>query len=449
MKLVKHSFYNILGLGLPIFVAIFSIPVLIHSLGDARFGMLTLIWAVVSYFGLFDLGLGRALTQELSVIYAKEDVKSEAAVVATSVVIMTFLGLMAALILGFCAQWLLSFIQEIPDKQEALNAMYAMAIAMPAIIMTSCFKAILEAKHEFEIINLIRLPLGIFNYIGPVMVALYINPRLDYVAIILAIGRILGCISYGWYAWSSLSKKHGQFIFDAKRIKQLCISGGWLTVSNVVSPFMGYIDRFMIGAIASAAFVAYYATPQELITKLWIIPGAVTTILFPAFAADIIKDKSKVSKLFNQSILWLFWILLPVTVFIACFANEILSVWVGHDFAKESKIYLQIFSAGILLNCLAHIPFTLIQSAGHSKITAYIHLIELPIFIFALWMFTSKYGVLGASLAWIIRISLDAILLFIACNLLMKWNFSKIFNISNLLYLIITFTIFIMILIFR
>ena len=62
MRVLRHTFYNLLGLGLPLLAAVVTIPVLVSELGDARFGLLTLIWAVVSYFGLFDLGLGRALT---------------------------------------------------------------------------------------------------------------------------------------------------------------------------------------------------------------------------------------------------------------------------------------------------------------------------------------------------------------------------------------------------
>ena len=44
-------------------VAIFSIPILIRDLGTDRFGVLALAWAIVGYASLFDLGLGRALTQ--------------------------------------------------------------------------------------------------------------------------------------------------------------------------------------------------------------------------------------------------------------------------------------------------------------------------------------------------------------------------------------------------
>jgi len=44
-------------------VAVFCIPILIRGLGKERFGLLTLAWVLIGYAGLFDLGLGRALTQ--------------------------------------------------------------------------------------------------------------------------------------------------------------------------------------------------------------------------------------------------------------------------------------------------------------------------------------------------------------------------------------------------
>ena len=41
-------------------VALATIPALVRRLGTDRFGILTIGWAVLGYFSLFDLGLGRA-----------------------------------------------------------------------------------------------------------------------------------------------------------------------------------------------------------------------------------------------------------------------------------------------------------------------------------------------------------------------------------------------------
>jgi O-antigen/teichoic acid export membrane protein len=200
------------------------------------------------------------------------------------------------------------------------------------------------------------------------------------------------------------------------------VSGGWLTLSNIISPFMGYVDRFIIGGIVSAAAVAYYTTPQEIITKLWIVPGALTAVLFPAFAANVTERNRKTRPLFFKAVYWLFLTLFPVTLFLALFSQEILTVWVSAEFALQSAMLMQIFAAGILINCLAHVPFTLIQGAGQPRIVAIIHSIELPFFLLVLWGLTINYGVLGAALAWFIRMSVDTLLMFVYCNSLQGWT---------------------------
>ena len=61
--LARNTLWNLLGSGAPAVVALLAIPVLIRHIGIARFGLLTIIWTVVGYFSLFDLGLGAVLTR--------------------------------------------------------------------------------------------------------------------------------------------------------------------------------------------------------------------------------------------------------------------------------------------------------------------------------------------------------------------------------------------------
>jgi O-antigen/teichoic acid export membrane protein len=62
-RVLKRSLaWNALGTLLPVLAAVVAVPPLIDGLGAERFGLLTLVWALVGYASLFDLGLGRALT---------------------------------------------------------------------------------------------------------------------------------------------------------------------------------------------------------------------------------------------------------------------------------------------------------------------------------------------------------------------------------------------------
>lgn len=412
MKLARHTIFNLLGLGLPLLFALVTIPALVQALGHERFGLLTLIWAITSYFGLLDLGLGRALTQQLAVVLDQKRDIDVGPLCASALMCMALVGVLGGALMIMLAPWGVGLIKQLPDPQEAVQATLIMGLATPFIVLTAGLRGMLEACHAFEALNYIRLPMGLWTFAGPWFVVEVWGPDLVWITLVLAVGRALAAIVHGWVAWRRLPQMRGRLEVQRRWLKPLLRSGGWLTLSNVVSPLMGYADRFVIGVAVSAAAVAYYATPQEIVTKLWIVPGALTAVLFPAFAAQVVKQDGSSWQLYDRAVAALFVVLLPICAGLALFAGELLQAWLGPAFARESTLILQIFALGILINCLAHVPLTWLHGAGHFRAPALLHCIELPLFLMALWGLCRHGGLLGAALAWLLRISADAALLF-------------------------------------
>jgi O-antigen/teichoic acid export membrane protein len=175
---------------------------------------------------------------------------------------------------------------------------------------------------------------------------------------------------------------------------------------------MVYLDRLLIGAMLGVAAVAYYATPYEVITKLWLLPAALLGVLFPMFSAGISTGDARMLRLFGQSILVVFVALAPITLLAVVFGGEALNLWVGAEFARNSTIVLQWLAIGVMVNSLAQIPFTVLQGGGRPDVTAKLHLAELPIYLGVFWWLTSRYGIEGAAIAWVVRAAIDAVLLF-------------------------------------
>jgi len=79
-------------------------------------------------------------------------------------------------------------------------------------------------------------------------------------------------------------------------------------------------------------------------------------------------------------------------------------------------VILQILAFGVLLNCMANIPYNALQALGRPDITGKFHLLELPFYCVLLVILIPRWGIAGAALANSIRISADAVLLFWALN---------------------------------
>jgi len=410
--LLRNTLYNLLGLGFPLFVAIVTIPVLIASLGVDRFGILTLIWAVVSYFGLFDLGMGRALTRHLAEIWARGDQEQAKRLVSNGLAVMAGLGIAAGILMALGAEWSIRRFSGVINQRETVNAVFAMSAAIPFIIVTSGLRGILEAKQAFAVVNAIRLPMGVYTFVAPVVVVKYWENDLGLIALILTLGRIIACLAHVWFCYRLLPDIKNWFHIDRSLIKVLFHTGKWMTVSNLLNPLTVYLDRFVIGLTISVSAVAYYVTPYEIVTKLWLIPGALTAVLFPRFAQASISSPHPAQQLFRRGVMVVFLVIYPITLGIALFSRELLTLWLDADFAAHSYRLLQVFAFGILVNSIAHIPFTFLQGVGRSDRTGRLHAIEFPVYAVLLWGAARTMGLPGVVSAWLLRILADTLLLF-------------------------------------
>jgi O-antigen/teichoic acid export membrane protein len=211
---LRHSFLNLLGLGLPLVVAIAAIPLLIDALGVERFGILTLIWALVSYFGLFDLGLGRALTRELAANRAHGEPATARRLASTALAVMGVLGLAAGVLLALGAESAGRLFGSEHNPSEVVHAVYAMAVAMPFILTTSGLRGILEADQAFGIVNAIRVPLGVYTFLAPVAVVHYWSNDLGLVAASLTGGRMLAYFAHAWFCRRATATGADRFRID-------------------------------------------------------------------------------------------------------------------------------------------------------------------------------------------------------------------------------------------
>ena len=412
----RNFVYNLLGLGLPLIVALVAIPVLIRALGVEQFGILTIIWAVVSYFGLLDLGLGRAVTQQVATCMAGGDEERLRRIVGTSSALMLGLGVIAGLIMLATAGVLARELTSASDPAVVTRAFWWMALAMPAVVLTSGYRGILEALGRFGLVNVIRLPMGIFTYAGPMLAVWLGYGDLATIAAVLCVGRILAFAVHASCAYQAMPRAARAAAYDSSLIAPLLSMGGWITVTNVVSPIMNYTDRFFLGIAMSASAVAYYATPQELVMRLGIIPSAITAVLFPIFAAQSIGALT--GRLTGQ--MWrytavIFVMLVPFTAALVIFAEPLLSLWISREFAAQATVMLQIMAVAALFSGLAQVPFTMLQARAKAAQTAALHLIELPLYLGLLWALVTNDGVIGAALAWLFRIGVDMIALYYLC----------------------------------
>jgi O-antigen/teichoic acid export membrane protein len=410
--LARSSAYNFLSAALPLLAAVFTAPILIHRLGVSRFGLLNLAWVLIGYFSLFDFGLGRALTQLVARHIGAGREEETPPLIWTGLTIMGSFGAAGALAVAALAGVIARSVEAPADlRGEAQAALYLMSLSIPFVIMTAGLRGVLEAKQRFDLTSALRLPMGLYSYLGPLAVTC-VTARLTWVVAALLVGRVVAWTAHVYFCLRVVPSLAARREVILGLAPDLLRFGGWMTVSNVVGPIMVNLDRFLIGALVSVSAVAYYATPFDTITQMWVISSAVTAVLFPAFATQLTEEEKYDPLHLERGVRLIFLTVFPLALVVFTFAGEGLRLWLGSDFEQQGAGVVRWIMLGVLLNCVAQVPAAFLQGIGRPDLTAKLHLLELPVYLLSLWALTSRWGIIGTAAAWTLRVVADGILLF-------------------------------------
>ena len=418
--LSRNVLINVIAQLIPLFAAVGSIPIVIGAIGTYKFGLLSLIWIFVGSFSMFDFGLGRATTKVIAERLGGGRESEIPYVFWTSLILMLAIGFTGSVIMFLATPWIVHSGLNIPESLQAdmLRSLRMISVFIPVLASTAGLMGSLEAQQQFMELNAIRAPMGVFYFLGPLMVLPFSRHLFPIVAVLLA-GRIIGWCGYLFTCLRHMPSVRVRIMIDLKLVRSLLSMGGWMTVSNIISPLMTAMDRFMVGSLLSAEAVAYYSTPYDLVLRVLIIPSAFIGVFFPAFSTSFAENIGRTEVLFEKALKYLVIVMFPVVLTVVALGQNGLRIWLGYAFAQESATVMQVLAIGVFVCGLAFLPFSLLQGVGRPDITAKLHLAEFPLYALGLWFLVSKFGIIGAAFGWTLRVCLDAALLFVVSRRIM------------------------------
>ena len=400
------------GLLAPLAVALIAIPPLLATLGAQRFGLLSLAWALTAMSGLFDLGIGRAATRLVAVQRGRDDANQAHATLNAALPIATLAGTFGALLMlaaaAFGAYRAIRF--EPALDAEVQMAVLLLAPAVPLQTLIATYRGVSEACQRFRGIGIVRIALGIANFAGPWAVSQTTTHLGALIASLLA-ARIVACLAYRQLAQSALPAQTRREPLAAADRQRLWRSGGWFSISAVVSPLLVQADRFVIGALLSAAAVTAYAVPFDIVTQLLIGVSAVASVAFPSIAAELQRRPARARQRFLG---WTGGVAVVMALLCALLAAALpaaLPAWAGTLLPAESITVGRWLCLGVWINSLGAMYFAWLHANDRFRATALLHLVELPLYAALLWTLLPALGVTGAAMAWVARVAFDSVML--------------------------------------
>ncbi len=414
-SIARNTLLNLAGQAAPFLVGLIAIPFTVRGLGTDRFGVLGLVWLVVGYFTLLDLGMGRAATRFAADAIGRRAYDEIAGITWSAVGVQAIVGVAGGILAGLLAPVLVQSVLRVPAdlEAEAVTAFRILAIAIPVVLVAASFRGLLEAARRFDLVNLVSVPGSALNFLVPLIGAL-LGWGLPPIVAIMVLARGTTLVAYflcARHLFPAITQPRRASLAGARSLLNF---GAWVTVSNVVSPVLDQLDRLLLGAFAGVGSVGFYTPPQEAVLRIRALPTALAATLVPEFSSQATAAAvDRARGYYAIAIRVLALLLAPATLALVLLGHDFLRLWLGDSFALTSTTALRMLAMGALVNALAYVPLTFLHGVNRPDLPAKFHAVELPGFLLLAWFLMPRYGVSGAGIAWATRAGADALLLFL------------------------------------
>jgi O-antigen/teichoic acid export membrane protein len=403
----RFTSYNILGSVVPLVLTFVTVPLYIHLVGIERVGILSLAWLLLGYFGLFDLGLGKATAFRIA---AQRDAppQDRAATLWGALIVNVGMGVIGGLILWAAAHIYFTHYFKVAEtlRPEILDAVPLLALSVPVATLTGVLTGALQGREKFLETNIISALTTILFQLLPLGVALIWGPTLSWILTAALLSRAVALIALWRICAREFTAGH-KATTERGTILALLRYGGWVSFNGLIGPMLVIVDRFAIGNVLGAVPLGLYHVPFQIAKQLAIIPGSLTNALFPKLTMASADE----ARLLNRKALLTLAATITLPVMIGIFAMEpFLNLWVGREIGVQSAPVGRVLLVGFWCNAMALVPFTQLQAAGRPRTVTIILLLQIPLYLGALYVAMIGYGIVGCAVALAARFGVDFIM---------------------------------------
>jgi O-antigen/teichoic acid export membrane protein len=403
----RHALYNIAGPVLQVAIAFVSVPVYLKLLGIDRYGMVVAMLLLTTYLGLFDAGASKAVAFRFAAAETPERRFSAfTSTLAIALLISSFAAGLAFLAMRAVFMPLLFATSNAVLNAEVLGAATVALLTVPFSTTSTVVTGALDGQARFAVSNLLSIAAATGQLVGPILCVLAFGP-----SVTVAFGGILASRIVIALAGVAIVLSGGatrrSAPFDVGEAKIALRFGGWMTVTNLVSPILNSIDQLILTATAGVAALPHYSIPLGAIARASIIPGGIARTLFPHLASSSLDQANAAA---NDTAQAISAIMTPLCLIGFVWLDIALWIWLGASLEPTMTVIGRIGLLGIWALSFSQVPAVLAQARGRAHLIAFVHVGEVVPYMAAMYLAASTFGPIGAAAAWTARCCVDAVL---------------------------------------
>jgi O-antigen/teichoic acid export membrane protein len=370
------------------------------------FGLLAIaVTAIGIFLSITNLGMIPALVQGQEVEDTQYDVAWTVGI--TRALTITFVVIVSAPLIA-------SIFAE--PRAEAVIRVLALRPLLDSLV--SIRVADLNRNLQFKPLAILKIASALVNAMISIILASTFGVW-ALVAGVLAGALTTMLISY------ILAPYHPRLSFNVASAMPLIRFGRWIFVNSLIVLIGSSVLRIAISRqLGAAELGVYYLAAQIAFLPAEVASGVVGEVAFPLIAR-IQADINRVTRAFRTMLVGTTTLLYPVSALIIALAPTFVEQILGPKWQGTEPV-IRILSLATMIGLFGEVVVPLLKGLGLPYKITIIELVQSIVVIILVWGFASRYGVVGAALAWLPAVTMSQFISAYFINPLLHKPFAKL-----------------------
>jgi O-antigen/teichoic acid export membrane protein len=392
------------------------IPIYLHLLGAEAYGVVGFYAVLSSVLLVADVGLTSTLSREMARLSALagpgggespdaatagDDRRDLARTLETLYVgVALLVGVGVVVLAPFIADhWLQA--RTLP-RAELLAALRMMGIALALQLTGSFYSGGLVGLERLVAANALQVGWGVLRSGGAALVLWRVSPTLHAFFLAMIAANVVYVIVVRATFWRLIGAgRRARFRIDllARTGRYAAAMAAWAAVSVLLTQ----LDRLAVSRLLPLETFAHYSLASTLAQVPTIVSAAIAVALFPRLTALAATGPPETLRGFYHAGCQLGAVaILPLGLTLAAFSSEVLLFWTRSPAtAAAAGTAGTLLLVGSTVFAMQMIPGQLALAYGWAGIHLRIGIVSVAVMAPALWVLVERFGLLGASSAWL------------------------------------------------
>ena len=400
LRFARNAILNFAGGAIPALATLATIPFIVRGLGDAGYGLFTLITAIVGYFALLDINVTAGSVKYLAEYSAQGDHSKRDQTVSFGLITYLCIGFAGAVAIFLSTDALIERIFSVPAELRAIARTSLQVAALGFLFgqLQTYLQSVPQALLRYDITSKFEVAFGLALPLISVFILMA-----GYGLVELIVFRVIASGVNCLFLWRSI----GHLMPDLSLIApgrqimgKLAEFSAYSFLNRVAAVTYVHADKLVIGALLGVKELAYYTVAATIGQRVLGLTFRVSAVMFPiASVLDARGEHSRLEELYIKISRYVVYINGAALILIAVFAEPILHYWIGKEFALQGAAVLQLIAIAQFVDSLTNVPSLVNDGMGHPRVSGLFAVTRAFFGLAVVYWFVGAQGIIGAGWA--------------------------------------------------